>query len=106
VTFLCAVHSCGHIADSAIEDFPVCALHDAPHTRSILEKLQRPSAAWMDDRPIVIPCGDLLESDFEKRAAHEGSIHCWDDPMLADIPDTPSRRIFPAYDLTNTDYGA
>ncbi len=99
---LCAVRHCDYIADSAIEDFPVCSLHDAAQTRGILEKLMRPGAYWMDDRPIVCPCGDLGESDFAERAAPEGSLHCWDDPLMAGVPDTPSRKISPAYDLTYT----
>jgi hypothetical protein len=104
MAILCAVYSCWYIADSSIEDFPVCALHDAPQTRGLLEKLQRPGAFWMDDRPIVCPIGELQESDFEEKTATEGAIHCWDDPNLANVPDKPSWKISPAYDLTRTDY--
>lgn len=104
--FLCAVRCCRYIADSDIEGFLVCVLHDAPQTRAILEELKLPAAFWMHGRPIVLPCGDLLESDFEQQAAPEDAIQIWDDPAehVQSIPSTPSRTIAPCYDLTNTDF--
>jgi hypothetical protein len=96
---LCAVRNCGYLADSDIEEFPVCDMHDVPHTRAILDQGLCPMHCYSDERPIVIPCGELEEEHFEERTAPEGAMRCWDDPKLADIPTEPSRKVFPAYDL-------
>ena len=101
---LCAVRHCCYLADSAIEDFHVCVLHDAPQTRGILEKLQTPAAYWAHERPIVVPCGDLESGDFERRAAPEGALYAYQDKRLANVPTTASKQTYPAYDLPNTDY--
>ncbi len=97
---LCAVSNCLYIADSFIEDFPVCALHNAHQTRKILERLEAPAAYWMHDRPIVMPCGDLTEEDFVTFGAPEGAMHAWEDQRLANVPTTPHRQIHPDFDLT------
>jgi hypothetical protein len=99
-TYRCAVAHCLYIAESSIDDFVVCALHDAPQTRGILERLQMPGAYWFHERPIVLPTGDLTEADLIKVEAHEGSIYAWQDKSLADVPDFPSRSIHPNFDLT------
>ena len=103
---LCAVRHCMYIAESAIEDYLVCSLHDAPQVRGILEELKRPCAYFAHSRPIVLPCGDLDESDFVPRPVNDDSIHVWEDTseLMQSIPDTPSRNVSPNYDLTNTDY--
>jgi len=101
---LCGVRHCTYLADAAIEDFPVCALHDAPQTRYILEALSVPGAFWMHDRPIVCPVGELEEKDLVPVEAPSSAIHVFEDPSFPDVPSTPSRTIKPDYDLTNTDY--
>ena len=99
--FWCAVAHCLYIAESSIDEFVVCTLHDAPQTRGILERLQLPASFWAHDRPIVLPVGDLTEEELIKvPAAAEGSIYAWQDPHLASVPDTPSRQIHPNFDLT------
>ena len=101
---LCAVRGCAYLAEGSIEDYPVCSLHDAPQVRDILERLKRPGAYWCDQRPIVLPCGELDEADFEPTPARATSIHVWEDERMLSVPDTPSRGVLPCYDLTNTDY--
>lgn len=91
---VCSVRHCRYIAEGAIEDFVVCALHDAPQTRGILEQLMAPAAYY---GPIVLPCGPLLESDFEPREAHPDAIRAADDPRISD---GPPKMTHPNYDLT------
>ena len=98
--FLCAVRHCRYIAVSDFEGFVVCALHDAPQTLGILEQLKAPAAYVGDDRPIVLPCGELRESDLEPREAPANAICATDDPRLAEIPNGPSKMTHPNYDLT------
>ena len=96
----CAVRHCQYIAETAIEDFVVCALHDSSHVRRMLESMQAPAAYWMDDRPIVLPCDELSERDFEPQPVIEGAMRALDDPRLASVPGTPSVSIHPHFDLT------
>jgi hypothetical protein len=102
--FLCAVRHCRYVAVSGLGDegeFLVCALHDAPQTLGILEQLMAPASYWGDDgRPIVLPCGELRESDFEPSEAPADAICASDDPRLAEIPDGPSKMTHPNFDLT------
>lgn len=96
----CAVAQCDYVAEGAIEDFPVCALHNARQTRLILERLELPHAAWMDDRPIVYPAGtELTEAHFAPKPSRAG-LRAWEDPRLSEVPDRPSRAIHPDFDLT------
>lgn len=81
----------------------MCVLHDAPQTRWILEQLKAPAAYWCHERPVVLPCGDLDESDFVPEQETAGALHAYEDPMLADVPDTPTKMVQPHYDLTHTD---
>ena len=94
----CAVLHCAYVAEAFIEDFPVCSLHNMHQTRYVLERLHVPGAAWMDDRPIVVPCGPLQEKHFEPKDS--SGIRAHEDPKLASVPDAPSRKISPNYDLT------
>jgi hypothetical protein len=100
---LCSVRGCLYVAETFIDDYAVCALHDAPQTRGILEKLQRPQACWCLERPIVLPCGDLDESDFEVREAPEDAICAWDDETLASVPAEQPSGLHPNFDLTRRD---
>lgn len=61
----CAVRGCIAPATTAIEDFVCCEAHCTPETRAILERLEAPGKFYYKDKPIVLPCGELLESDFE-----------------------------------------
>ena len=94
----CAVLNCLYVAEDTIEDFPVCSLHNMRQTRGILERMMIPQAAWMDDRPIVLPSGPLEEKHFETKESSGMRAH--EDPKLAEVPDTPSWKIFPEYELT------
>jgi hypothetical protein len=99
----CFVIGCGYVAESAIEDYQVCALHDAPQVRSMLERLERPHAYWCEERPIVLPCGVLTEKDFVPHTG-VGAIRAADDPQLALVDETPTRMVLPCYDLTRSDF--
>lgn len=96
----CAVHSCGYAAEALIEDFPVCALHDARQTRGILELGELPCAASMHGRPIVYRGGiQLAEEHFEPRESLS-AMKAFDDPRMLSVPTTPTRFIHPNYNLT------
>jgi hypothetical protein len=66
----------------------------------MLEQLQAPGAFWGEDRPIVLPVGELTEDDFVAKPAHKGAIHVWEDKRLADVPTTPTMMIHRHFDLT------
>ena len=100
--YLCMVIGCHYIASANHQGTLVCALHDAPQVAELIASYQTPGAYWMDDRPIVLPCesaqeGQLVEADSD-------DIHAWQDPRMESVPDTPSQRVLPQYDLTNTTY--
>lgn len=95
----CFVHSCDYVAESAIEDFLVCALHNNRRTRKILEQMRMPMHCYSDERPIVMPCRELRVEDFEAKESRTG-LRAVDDPKLVEVPDTPSRKIHPDFDLT------
>lgn len=97
---LCGVANCVYVADGAIEDFNVCALHDVPHTRAILERLLRPGALWTADHfPIVIPVQGDLETALIPRLAGPAAIHAADDPWLERIPEGFSKMAHPRYNI-------
>ena len=97
VGHLCAVRHCPYLAESSIEDFVVCSLHDSPLTRVMLEVGKAPGSFWMDERPIILPVGDLEERDFSERIA-EG-IYAHDDERMIDVAPGPVRMIHASYDL-------
>lgn len=98
----CNVAGCPYAAHTKLADFgdfPVCALHDAPQTYAILARYERPSAFWCDERPVVMPGGPLAEAHL----VPVPSTTAWDPTtcaMLAAVPDGPSKRVSPAWDLT------
>ena len=95
----CAVANCRYIVESSIEDFPVCALHDAPQTRAILESGQLPAAyLWPDGRPLVLPCGELEEKHLDP--VGEGMMRAGDDPRLDEVPEAPTTMVRREFDLT------
>lgn len=98
----CNVVGCGYRADGVLAeygDFPVCALHDSPQTRGILEQLQRPHAYWCQERPIVLPCGALGETDLIQRPASESAASALECPHLAAVDLTAPCMVLPKYDL-------
>ena len=100
MTQCCAVHSCDYIVEASIEDFPVCALHDARQTRGILELGELPCSGWSDDRPIVYRAGIALAAEhFEPRESREG-VKAFEDPRILEVDPTPSRLVHPNQDLT------
>jgi hypothetical protein len=101
--YLCMVIGCCYIATASHQEILVCALHDAPQVYDLIDSNQIPGAYWMDGRPIVLPCG-LFRLVGDPRLASVDDIHAWEDPRMADVSDTPSQRVLPCYDLTNTAY--
>lgn len=98
---MCQVWHCVYIADATIDDFNVCALHDHDATRGILERLMLPGAfGGGDGRPMVVPVGPLEEEHLVPREAPDNAIHVWDAPHMADVPEGPSKRTHPSFDLT------
>ena len=96
----CAVHSCHYIVEAHLDDFPVCALHDARQTRGILELGELPIAGYSDSRPIVYRGGIALAAEhFEVQEIPEG-IKAFDDPRMLEVPREPSRNLSPNTDLT------
>jgi hypothetical protein len=95
----CSVANCDFLAESTIEDFHVCLLHDHAATRRILDDLQRPAAYSYSGFPIVMPCGPLEEAHLAPVPARPGSISASDDPRLKNLPDGPA-GCHPDYDLT------
>jgi hypothetical protein len=97
----CCVANCDYVVEGYIEDFPVCSLHNARQTRLILERLELPCAAYMDERPIVYLAGiDLTEEHFVPKPSREG-LRAWEDPRMSEVPGTPSRKVHPDFDLTH-----
>ncbi|MDP2607270.1 MAG: hypothetical protein Q8S00_32435 [Deltaproteobacteria bacterium] len=62
--YSCGVANCPYESSTTIEGFPVCELHNAPQTRGILDKLERPGAFLMGGHLIVVPVGALEEEHF------------------------------------------
>lgn len=80
----CAVHCCDYVVEAHIEDFPVCALHDARQTRVWLEKLLLPCAGRSCDRPIVYPSKlKLLPEHFEPKESRSG-LKAFEDPRITE----------------------
>jgi len=83
----CNVVCCGYVAEVVWEDyggFAACGLHDGAPVRRLLDRLQRPCAFWMDDRPVVVSVGDLTEDDVAPRPPPlPGAILAAECPRLA-----------------------
>ena len=94
------VSQCRYAAESAIEDFAVCALHDHAAVRAILDALELPCAYLAGDpaMPIVLPCGPLEEQHLEPRFS-DGIISAIDCPWLGAMPAGPNKYANPKYDL-------
>jgi hypothetical protein len=97
----CAVHCCDYVVEAYIEDFPVCALHDARQTAVWLEKLLLPCAGWSCDRPIVYPSKiELSVEHFEPKESRSG-MKAFDDPRIQAIDvDDLKGVVHPDQDLT------
>lgn len=69
---LCMVAGCRYLAESSFDEFSVCALHDHPNVRAMLDRLERPAAYyWSSGHPIVMPCGPLEVEHLAPVAAPE-----------------------------------
>lgn len=100
MTQACAVHQCDYIVESAIEDFPVCALHDARQTRGILELGELPCSGQSHDRPIVYRAGITLAAEhFETKESRCG-MRAFDDPRMSEVPTEPTNLVHPDQNLT------
>ena len=96
----CHVLSCDYVVEAHLDDFPVCALHDARQTRQILELLEAPCAAWSGGKPIVYRAGIALAAEhFEPRESRSG-MKVFDDPKILEVDPAPSRVVHPNQDLT------
>ena len=73
------------------------ALHDAPATRGLLERLLAPAAYYAHEVPVVLPVGPLEEGDLIVRES-ESAIDAWEDPQLEEVPEGGG-GICPDFDL-------
>jgi hypothetical protein len=96
----CAVHQCDYVVEAYLDDFPVCALHDARQTRGILELLELPCAGWSYDRPIVYRAGIALELKHFKTRESRGNKKAFDDPRILNADTAPTRIVHPDWNLT------
>lgn len=95
------VANCAYIAEGAIDDFEVCALHDHAATRGILEEGWRPAAYSVPSgHPIVMPCGPLEEKHLDPLSAPEWAVRAADDPRLDAVPEGPAPNVHPDFDLS------
>lgn len=78
-------------------DLPLCVLHDVQQTHALIQAGQDPMAAWVHDRPVVLPCGPL---QYRAPVEVAEALDPFEDPLLAEVPDGIDSTIFPAYDLT------
>lgn len=92
----CFVRQCRYVAESSIEDFRVCLLHDHPNVRAILERGEAPAAYLTRGVPIVMPAGELTFDDFIER---EGGISPLECAVLAEAPEGPHSFVHPEYAL-------
>jgi hypothetical protein len=97
-TRICAVAACRYAAVTDYEGFDLCLLHDHASTRGILDRLMLPAAYWAHDRPIVVPCRELRESDLSHRFGK--AICASEDPRLADVPDSHHHGIYERFSLS------
>ena len=99
----CAVRSCDYVVEAFIEDFPVCALHDARQTRVWLEKLYLPCAGTSEGKPIVFPSHiKLTQEHFEPKESIKG-VKAFDDPYLHELSNDLENQtgiVHPDQDLT------
>lgn len=95
---VCGVAGCLYEATGGYEGFALCLLHDHDNVRAILDDLMLPAAYWSHDRPIVLPCRELQESDLSPRFGK--AICASEDPRLADVPDSPYRGTCERFSLT------
>jgi hypothetical protein len=100
MTQKCAVHCCHYIVEAHLDDFPVCALHDARQTRGILELGELPCAGHSDDRPIVYRGGITLTAEHFEPQESPTDMAAFDDPRMLEVPREPSRILHPNTDLT------
>jgi hypothetical protein len=96
----CAVCSCDYVVEAHLDDFPVCALHDARQTRRVLELGELPCAAWSSDRPIVYRAGIALAAEHFEPKESRGGMKAFDDPRMLEVDTAPSRTLHPDQDLT------
>jgi hypothetical protein len=90
------VRCCRYLAEGAFGEFLVCPLHDAPQVAALLARGRQPHHYWHGfGRPIVLSCGPL-----ELREEQGEFLQAFDDPMLAEIDDTPTKTIGAFCDLT------
>jgi hypothetical protein len=104
---LCAVANCEYVSEASIDDdegfsFRVCALHDHPKTRSMLEQGMRPGAFWSPaKKPIIVPVDELTPAHFEPRPATSNNTKAGDATHLfEDVNMDPSRSVHESFDLT------
>jgi hypothetical protein len=96
----CAVLCCDYVVEANLDDFPVCALHDARQTRGILEQGELPCSGYSDDRPIVYRGGIALTLEHFEPHESNSNMKAFDDPRMLEVPREPSRILHPNTDLT------
>jgi hypothetical protein len=96
---LCMVKHCSYVAESALDDFLVCGLHDDPRVRAILEALRMPAMLYPAEPFLVFPGFALEEDDLVPRQAPAGARHAEDCPKLAEAAKARPSSISAEYDL-------
>lgn len=96
----CHVLSCDYVVEAHLDDFLVCALHDARQTRQILELLEVPCSGWSCGKPIVYRAGIALSAEHFEPRESRSSMKAFDDPKILEVDPSPSRVVHPNQDLT------
>lgn len=100
----CGVRGCEYLAemlDDERGDFPVCALHDCPAVKAILDAMKGGPHHywWSSGRPIVTPCKAQLDLDwFELRPAGDKAVLALDCPKLRGVGLDPDLRVYTDFD--------
>ena len=96
----CGVYCCDYVKEGYIEDFPVCALHDARQTRLILEAGLLPVAGFSRGRPIVYRSAKVLElKHLDYKESREG-IKAFEHHLILEVDYTSKCTLHSDCDLT------
>jgi hypothetical protein len=88
------------LAESSLDDFLTCALHDSPKVRAILEDLRMPTMLFPAEPFLVFPGFALEEDDLVPRPAPSSALRAEDCPRLAEAAQKrQSPSIDAAYNL-------
>ena len=100
MTQVCAVYQCDYVVEGFLEDFPVCALHDARQTRCILELGELPCKGMSHNRPIVYRAGITLAAEHFEPLESRCGMKAFDDPRMLEVSTEPTNLVHPDQNLT------